>query len=544
VSADALELRDVFCVHRSAHGDAAALQGLSLKLRHGERVCILGPSGAGKTTLLRVVAGLQEPSAGAVLVFGTDIGRERRRRRAQIRHHLIGFLDQRADASLPPDLTVAGAIGLPLALRGVRRRQRAARVRELLGAADLADRADALPSQLSGGERQRAALCAALAPRPALLLADEPTAELDEASARRMASVIDQMAEAEGTSVLLVSHDPAMGEGTRRVLRMRDGRIVEERRDRDASLVVGADGWVRLPRPLLDRSGIGLRARAVVARSGVLLTPATPPPLAADSLHVKRADPPASPPAPIPTPVQLERVWRWRGHGARRRLVIADLTAAFQPGCLTVVSGRSGSGKTTLLELLACMGAPDAGELRIAGEPLAVAGAERLAEVRRRRIGYLPQEPAPVGFLSAAENIVLGLRVRGVASEEAVIRAEAALEQVGLGDRRRQRVSRLSAGEAQRVALARALACGRGLLVVDEPTSRLDASAAAGVAVLLADAARDGQTVICATHDPLVTERADQVLALGESPVITHGSLSHAPLSAMLSPSTNAEEPA
>jgi ABC-type lipoprotein export system ATPase subunit len=511
MSAAAVELRNVFCVHRSVHGDAAALQGLNLKLRHGERICVLGPSGAGKTTLLRVLAGLQTPSAGSVLVFGTDIGRQPARKRARLRHRLIGFLDQRSEATLSPDLSIADAVALPLALRGTRRSERQSRVNALLRAAGLGDRAGALPGQLSGGERQRAALCAALAPRPALLLADEPTAELDEASAGQMAELIDELGEAEGTTVVAVSHDPALAAAARRVVRIREGRIVEERRDGSASLVIGHDGWIRLPEPLLDEAGIGERARAAVIARGLLLTAldrrgaATPGPVAMQA---------PLPRSGSPAVLELDRASRSRGRGAARRTVIDELTVNFEPGRLTVVTGRSGSGKTTLLKLLACLERPDSGQVRLDGEPLARADTERLAWIRRRRIGFLSQEPEPVGFLSAAENVALALRIKGHDGRAAVAAADAVLTRIGLTDRTHQRVARLSAGEAQRVALARALACADGLLVVDEPTSRLDTASAAMVAGLLTEAARGGQTVICATHDPLLIERADRTLSL------------------------------
>jgi ABC-type lipoprotein export system ATPase subunit len=523
MSTAAVELRNVFCVHRSVHGDAAALQGLNLSLRHGERICVLGPSGAGKTTLLRVLAGLQTPSAGSVLLFGTDIGRQPARRRARLRHRLIGFLDQRSEATLTPDLSIADAVALPLALRGARRSERRSRVNALLRAAGLGDRAGALPGQLSGGERQRAALCAALAPRPALLLADEPTAELDEASAGQMAGLIDQLGEAEGTTIVAVSHDPALAAAARRVVRIREGRIVEERRDGSASLVIGHDGWIRLPEPLLDEAGIGEHARAAVTDGGLLLTAA--------GRRDEAMPAPAAMPAPVPrrrspAVVELDRASRSRGRGAVRRTIIDQLTVRFEPGRLTVVTGRSGSGKTTLLELLACLERPDAGQVFLDGEPLAGADSERLASIRRRRIGFLPQEPEPVGFLSAAENVALALRVRGH-DDHAAAAAEAVLIRVGLADRRHQRVARLSAGEAQRVALARALACADGLLVVDEPTSRLDTASAAMVAGLLNEAARGGQTVICATHDPLLIQRADRTLSLnGGLPAERHASAS------------------
>jgi ABC-type lipoprotein export system ATPase subunit len=518
VSAAAIELRDVFCVHRTNEGDAAALQGLSLRLRHGERLCVLGPSGAGKTTLLRVIAGLQEPSAGSVMVFGRDAGRLSGRERARLRHQFIGFLDQHAESTLSPELRIADVVALPLALRGVRRAQRRRRAAALLRSAGLDDRADAFASELSGGERQRVALCAAVAHRPPLLLADEPTAELDERSARDIAALIDELAEAEGTTVIVVSHDPAMADTAQRAVRIRDGRIVEERIDGGRRLVVGPGGWVRLPSPLLEETGIGATARAELLGDGVLLTPAgasagaerpaPPDVVTAAATGALRTRPAAT--------VELRSLSRRRGRGARRRAVIEELSVSFQPGCLTAVTGRSGSGKTTLLELLAALRAADAGELLLDGVSLAGAGPEGLAEVRRRRIGYLPQEPSPVGFLSAAENVVLALRIRGRPADLASVAADEILARVGLADRSRQRVWRLSAGEGQRVALARAIACADGLLVVDEPTSRLDQASAAAVARLLAETASgDGQTVICATHDPEVIRHADEVLELG-----------------------------
>jgi predicted ABC-type transport system involved in lysophospholipase L1 biosynthesis ATPase subunit len=125
MSESVVELRDVFCVHRTNEGDAAALAGTNLELAPGEVLGVLGPSGAGKSTLLRVVAGIQEPSAGVVRVLGRDIGRMPARSRSRFRHELVGFLGQHADAALSPDLRMRDAVCLPLALRGVPRRSAA-----------------------------------------------------------------------------------------------------------------------------------------------------------------------------------------------------------------------------------------------------------------------------------------------------------------------------------------------------------------------------------------------------------------------------------
>lgn len=213
--------------------------------------------------------------------------------------------------------------------------------------------------------------------------------------------------------------------------------------------------------------------------------------------------------------IELRDVVRTRGRGRAQRTVLHGLTRCLAAGRLHAVAGASGSGKTTLLRLVAGLDRPDSGAILVDAHDLAADDAEALAALRRQRIGYLAQEPTPVAFLSAEENIVLTLRSRGW--DEAGARAQAAgvLARVGLAERARQRAGRLSAGEAQRLALARALASARGLLIVDEPTSRLDEANATMTAELLSAAARqDGQTVLCATHDERLLALADNVVDL------------------------------
>ena len=506
-----VELRDVFCVHRTNEGDAAALAGTNLELARGEVLCVLGPSGAGKSTLLRVVAGIQPPSAGVVRVLGRDISRMPARSRARFRHELVGFLGQYTETALSPDQRMRDAVALPLALRGMPRGERRTRVDELLQATALADRADAFASELSGGERQRFALCAALAHRPALLLADEPTGELDDASADAIRSLIVELARSSGTSVIIVTHDPATAEVADRTLRIRDGRIAGDRRGGEDALVI-SDGWLRLPPDLLTRAGIWGRARARPTPDGVIVTRAASDSGQAEAAATAEPQPPAR---WTPVRVELRAVARSYGRGPARRQVLGGFTHDFAPGRVTAITGRSGAGKTTLLRLVAGLDRPSSGQVLVDGHPLGDSDADHLASLRRERIGYLSQEPVPIGFLSAAENTVLILRIRGWDADAAAERADQALVRAGLADRARQRVHRLSAGEAQRLALARALASARGLLIVDEPTSRQDENNARTVAALLAAAAHEeGQTVICATHDPAVIHEADKVVRL------------------------------
>jgi ABC-type lipoprotein export system ATPase subunit len=512
VSEYAIDALDLFRVHRTTEGDAAALQGLTLRVTRGEVVAVLGPSGAGKSTLLRVLAGLEPPSAGVARVLGEDLGRLSAGRRAAFRSAFVGFVDQYYDHALAPSLTCAECIALPLALRGAGRRERLARAHGLLERVGLADRAGAHPAELSGGERQRVALCAALSHAPALLLADEPAGELDAVNARLLFGLIAELARDQGATVVVVSHDPLAATVADRAVRLRDGRVSEERRRgaRSETLVVGRGGWLRLPEQLILRAGLGERVTATAAARRLVLEPVD------DAGPADR--PPATPPvAPVAagraptTPAALRGVHKAYG----TRTVLTGFSASFAPARLTAITGRSGSGKSTILRLLAGLERPEAGTICVGDDDLTLCDRAALAALRRARIGVVDQEPGLAAHLSARENVALALVLRGVPAARAGAIADARLAELGLAERTRQRTARLSAGERQRVAIARALAPEPGLLLVDEPTSRLDEANSAAVAELLASAARThGTTIVCATHEPLVVDAADDVLEL------------------------------
>ncbi len=495
-----IECRELFKVHRTAEGDAAALQGLSLEAPAGEMLAVLGPSGSGKSTLLRILAGLERPSAGRAEVAGADIGRLRTGRAARHRRALIGLVGQSAHRALPPTLTLAEAVALPLGLRRVPRAEAHARAGELLERTGLLGVRDAHPDEISGGERQRAAVCAAVAHRPRVVLADEPTGELDAHASREVLALLASLA-GDGACVLLVTHDPAGAEAADRVVRIRDGRIAQEGQEHDAMLVVGRGGWLQIPERLLAAAGIGRHARARSAGGGILLEA----PVGATAPAPRARLAAQAPPRPTVGPVTAELRAVSKAYGSRR--VLQDLSGSFPPGRLTALTGRSGSGKTTLLRLLAGLEAPDAGGILIDGEPLPT-GRAALAMLRAAEIGVVPQELDLPPFLTARELVALPHQGRAVDPE-------AWLAAVGLGQRAGQRAARLSPGERQRVAIARALAGGRGLVLVDEPTSHLDEENARRIAELLAHVAYElGASVVCATHDPIVAAAAHRTWAL------------------------------
>jgi ABC-type lipoprotein export system ATPase subunit len=203
-------------------GPVVAVRDLSVAIDAGELVAICGPSGCGKSTLLHILGCVDAPSQGQMLVDGVDVSTLGDAQRSAIRLSKIGFVFQRF--FLLPMLTAAENVELPQAEAGTARPERRQRTRELLDYVGLAHRADHRPSQLSGGEAQRVAIARALANRPRLLLADEPTGELDQKTGQQIVALFERV-HADGTTVVVVTHDPAIAARAPRVLDMRDGRL-------------------------------------------------------------------------------------------------------------------------------------------------------------------------------------------------------------------------------------------------------------------------------------------------------------------------------
>jgi putative ABC transport system ATP-binding protein len=216
----------LFHIYRETEIETVALRGADLDLDRGSWASIMGPSGSGKSTLIHVLAGLLEPNGGSVMFDGDDITRLPPAARARKRRRGIGLVLQRDN--LHPLLDVAANAALPLRLDGVPAADARARVDELLERVGLGEWRRRRPGQLSGGEAQRAALAVALAARPKLLLADEPTGELDEATAERILDLIDDARAQEGTAVLTVTHNPQVAERAERRLTMADGLVADD----------------------------------------------------------------------------------------------------------------------------------------------------------------------------------------------------------------------------------------------------------------------------------------------------------------------------
>jgi putative ABC transport system ATP-binding protein len=203
------------------------LDAVDVEVHRGERVAIVGPSGSGKTTLLNLVSGIDLPDGGVVRLEGTDLTALSEHERTLLRRHRIGFVFQ--FYNLLPTLTVLENLLLPVELKGAVRPEDEARAVGLLERVDLADRADAFPDRLSGGEQQRVAVARALVHEPAIVLADEPTGNLDEETGARVAGLLDELVRAHGRTLVVVTHARELGAAMDRVLRMSHGRLEEVR---------------------------------------------------------------------------------------------------------------------------------------------------------------------------------------------------------------------------------------------------------------------------------------------------------------------------
>jgi len=206
-------------------GPVVAVRDVSLTIVAGEYVAVRGPSGCGKSTLLHMLGCVDAPSSGTLRFDGHDVATLSDAQRSLLRLRQIGFVFQRF--FLLPMLTSSENVELPQSEANVPKAERRRRTRELLEYVGLSQRADHRPSQLSGGEMQRVAIARALANRPRLLLADEPTGELDRTTGEQVAALLDRV-NADGTALVIVTHDPALADRARRVLTMRDGRVESE----------------------------------------------------------------------------------------------------------------------------------------------------------------------------------------------------------------------------------------------------------------------------------------------------------------------------
>ncbi|HEX5546979.1 MAG TPA: ABC transporter ATP-binding protein [Ktedonobacterales bacterium] len=272
-----VESANLVKIYKSADLEVVALQGLDLHVPRGEMLALVGPSGAGKSTLLNILGGLDEPSAGRCSVAGIDLSRLSGRERIYYRRRIVGHVWQQTSRNLFSDLTLLDNVLAPMVLAGYPsslRRKRARRLLELVG---LGDRVGYRPDRLSGGEQQRGALAVALANEPQLLLADEPTGELDSVTAREVLLLLRQLNAELNLTTVIVTHDQMVASAMDRSVAIRDGRTSTEvvhAEEAEETVIIDGVGRLQIPRPLLEAVPFGGRARVHLAGDHIELWPA------------------------------------------------------------------------------------------------------------------------------------------------------------------------------------------------------------------------------------------------------------------------------
>jgi putative ABC transport system ATP-binding protein len=220
-----IRLENATKIYHIGEVETRALDGVSLTIEEGEFTALVGPSGSGKTTMLQLMGCLDRPDSGIVRINQQDVTHLNADQRAELRGRVIGFIFQ--FYALVPVLTAYENVELPLLLTGVSAKERRDRVLEMLDAVGLANRADHRPNQMSGGQQQRVAIARALAPRPLMVLADEPTANLDTANGEQAMEIMQRLNEQTGTAFIFATHDPRVISYARRVVTMQDGKILD-----------------------------------------------------------------------------------------------------------------------------------------------------------------------------------------------------------------------------------------------------------------------------------------------------------------------------
>ena len=223
---EVVKIENVTRVYQIGKLETQALRGVNLSIESGEFTALVGPSGSGKTTLLQMIGCLDQPTSGRVIIGGKDVTKLNRNQRADMRRGTIGFIFQ--FFALIPTLTAYENVEMPLLLNGHSPKERQERVMELLKAVDLTDRANNRPDQLSGGQQQRVAIARALAPKPTLILADEPTANLDTTNGKQVMDIMKKLDKETGVTFVFATHDPRVISYASRVVTLQDGLIEKD----------------------------------------------------------------------------------------------------------------------------------------------------------------------------------------------------------------------------------------------------------------------------------------------------------------------------
>jgi ABC-type lipoprotein export system ATPase subunit len=502
-----IHLRDVVKAYSTGEGPFLALNDVNIDIQQGEFLGITGKSGAGKTTLLNMISGVSELTSGEVIFHGADNGSLtsaipiqslNEDELALWRGKNVGIIYQSFE--LMPTLNLVENVMLPPDFLGSYRptisKERAL---DLLEMVDIGEHAYKIPAHISGGQKQRVAIARAMVNDPALIIADEPTGNLDSVTAETIFQIFEKLVD-QGKTIVMVTHDESLAPRFSRRLHIVDG-------------VVGnppENGAVQ------DSQGMVLeetqQAQVLGGKSQASLNSAAPCDEKVAEHNESQPDHPA---------IVLRNVDKVYENAAGKFVALKSINMQLNYGQFISIVGKSGCGKSTLLNMITGIDHPTAGEVIVGNERIYEMSKSDRALWRGKHMGVVFQFFQLLPTLTLLENTMLPMDYCKIYPfNERPDRAMELLKMVGLEEQAHKLPTSVSSGQQQSAAIARALATDPDIILADEPTGNLDSRSAENILNLFEKLAAQGKTILIVTHDPSITQRTDQTVILSDGEII------------------------
>lgn len=495
-----IQLQDVVKIYTTGGVPFVALNKVNIDIRQGEFLGITGKSGAGKTTLLNMISGVSELTSGKILFHrvgnelpspSTQIHTLDQDQLARWRGENLGIIYQSFE--LMPTLNLVENVMLPPDFLGTYKPLSSSkRALELLELVDIAEHAYKIPAHISGGQKQRVAIARALVNDPRLIIADEPTGNLDSVTAETIFQIFEKLVE-QGKTVVMVTHDESYAPRFSRHLQIVDGVVSSP----EANGAVGAAA----PTPDVVLSQVQIAAEI-----------APPCDEAISTLHARPQAAPA---------IVLRNIQKVYENAAGKFVALKSINLQLNYGQFISIVGKSGCGKSTLLNMITGIDHPTAGDVIVGNENIYKMSESKRALWRGRNMGVVFQFFQLLPTLTLLENTMLPMDYCNVYPfPERPGRAMELLGMVGLEDQAHKLPTEVSSGQQQSAAIARALSTDPSIILADEPTGNLDSRSAENILTLFENLAKRGKTILIVTHDLAITQRTDQTIILSDGEII------------------------
>lgn len=534
-----IECRDVIKIYQLKNEliKISVLKGINLSLQKGSLNAILGPSGSGKSTLMRIIGGFDSTSAGFIRVGDFILSEMTAPQLDNYRRKYIGFLNQIPEQNIIPALSTLRNILVAMQVKDYSRNLRIQKAEELLDLVDLGARKTITAGKLSGGEMQRLGIAISLSCDPLLILADEPTGELDSDTTKKIIELFHELNKNLSQTFIIATHDDRLAKHCDS-FRILNGRIVsatlgytktfQSELHYNELIVMDQTGTLTIPKGKFNQFGENtflrmsynselecLEIHPPTHEVGVFPIPTLQSILneGSDQLGMKKHE----------TVVILRNISKTFFTPNITIPVLTNLNLQIYKNSFNVIMGPSGSGKSTLLSIIAGLDNPTNGEVILSGTKINDLNEEHLVEIRRNKISIIFQFFNLHPSLTVSENIELPMLFAGRESKFRRKRVNELLDLVGLQDRANHKPHELSGGEKQRVGIARALANNPEIILADEPTGNLDSLMAIQIMNLFIRLNQNpyNKTIIMVTHDEHLLSPNMRVLKLADGNIVS-----------------------